>query len=199
MTTTKATKVKARSTGPAVLVPLVPPTQTLLTLDVSSTACGWAYWDRGPGASIYFGVIRPPAKHENTRRIDWIVEEVERIVRSTAPEAIVLEWSDGRQHARLGKVNGLSVLGAAQGAVRQVIRDRFPAIPLHVVGEQTWTGRVPKKSRAAMIARLVPAYTSYAKAGHDRGADAADAIGLGLWAYRQTNVTSPGAPAGGGA
>jgi hypothetical protein len=198
MTTTKARRPRRRRTAtPPSLVPLVDPIQRLLALDVSSTACGWAVFDRKDDRLPFFDVIRPTASWVATRRIDAIVLGLGRVIEAHTPSVVVMEWASGKTHGRLRKATGLSVLGAAQGAVREFLRGVGRTV--YTVTENEWTRSVPKRRRAMVIGGMFPAYAAKFARESDEGFDIADALGIGLWAYSKTNVTSPGAPAGGGA
>lgn len=153
----------------------------ILALDISSKAAGFAF-DR-PGRGPAFGVIRPPATLPPEGRIDVIVDGIADLVRESAPDIAVIEWSGGKQHGKIArKMSGLSVLGASQGAARQKLRDL--GIRVEAVREARWTGSRPKAERAADIRLVYPAYARWAdEFGRDGGLDVADALGILEW-YR---------------
>jgi hypothetical protein len=170
----------------------------LLSLDVSSAAIGCAYFDGD--ALLTFGVIDPEhASDGSVARIDAMVERLRAHVDLNPPGRVVMEWSTGKIHARLAKkrraegkpetIPGQAVLGQAQGSVRQMLRER--ALDPELIGENTWTGREPKNQRAYNLGLKYPKYASFQQSGQDKGYDAADAIGLGLWwLYRAKLVGS---------
>jgi Holliday junction resolvasome RuvABC endonuclease subunit len=152
----------------------------LLSLDPSSTACGWAVF-HGPERLADFGVIRPKASSPALDRVDRIVEAVEALLDEAQPDECVIEISSGKTHGRIAKASGLSVLGNAQGAVRQAIRNRH--LPVEAVSENEWTGGNRKADRARVVGILYPPYARFAASGGDPGFDAADAIGIGAWLF----------------
>jgi hypothetical protein len=155
---------------------------TVLALDVSSSAAGYAL--ALPGGRTDFGVIVPPGDAKAVERIDGIVGAMGRLLARHRPALAVMEWSDGHVHGAIRRrTSGLSVMGAAQGAVRQFLRAE--GIPVETVGESTWTRRIRKVERAARMRVVFPAYGRWADEGADEGADdgmdAADALGILEW------------------
>jgi hypothetical protein len=172
------------------LAAVLPGGGVLLALDVSSSACGFAFNRPGCPEALEFGVILPrPDDAPAPERIDQIVGGVRTVVEAARPARVVMEWSSGKIHGRLRKAASLSVLGAAQGAVRQSLRQAGLAVDL--VAENDWTGSRPKPERARAVRALYPAYDRFAARGDDRGLDAADAIGLlDYWWPRVTMIPS---------
>lgn len=159
-----------------------------LTLDPSSSATGWAIFD-GRGGVKSFGVLRPIRSASPIARIDQMVRKAVHLCMDHKPVLVVLELASGRVHrSHKGGGSGLTMLGAAQGAMRQAVRDL--GFPVEVVSELEWTGRIDKEVRAGRIRMEFPEYRAFAKAGHDNGFDAADAIGLGLWYHRLAQLDS---------
>lgn len=148
----------------------------LLSLDVSSSCTGWALV-RGPAAArpARFGLIRSSA--ESIERIDAMTAGVVELLDQLRPDYVVLEWSSGKVHRRLGRIHGLAVLGQAQGAVRERVRMVWGEPDL--VNESEWTGGRNKENRAKYLIATCPEYSQ--AAADDPGRDAADAVGLGLW------------------
>lgn len=165
------------------------PRGVLLTLDVSATACGWAAF--GPDDTLRaFGVIRPRKAALPTARIDEIVRRVRGLVEAHRPAAVLMEFSDGHCYRKVAEdraMRGLSVLGAAQGAVRQMLREAMGASAVATVGDTVWTLAVPKKERAARVAMEFPDYAAFRRSGQDEGLDAADAIGIGLYHFARAH------------
>jgi Holliday junction resolvasome RuvABC endonuclease subunit len=174
---TRNTKTPEGAEPPNVAVPLGGP---LLCLDVSSIACGWVAF-RPDGTAIDFGVIRPRAKLPSVERTDSIVRGVRDLHGHYLPALALMEWSAGLTHGRIAKARGLAVLGQAQGAVKQALVDLH--CPVATVAENTWTNGVPKYKRANRVAMIVPRYRDFRMGGKDRGDDAADALGIGMWFF----------------
>jgi hypothetical protein len=174
------------------LATVLPGGGVLLALDVSSSACGFAFNRPGCPGAVEFGVILPrPDDAPAPERIDQIVGGVRTVVEAARPARVVMEWSSGKIHGRLRKAASLSVLGAAQGAVRQSLI--AVGLPVDLVSENEWTASRPKPERARSVRALYPAYDRFAARGDDRGLDAADAIGLlDFWWPRVTMIQSEG-------
>jgi Holliday junction resolvasome RuvABC endonuclease subunit len=158
----------------------------ILALDVSSSATGWAVLDGAKPVLEAFDLIRPPARLDSVVRIDAMVARVGVIAEDYAPDAVVMEWSSGKVHGRLGRIPGLAVLGQAQGAVRAALR--AAEWPVKTVSENDWTGGKSKARRSQLIACEFPAYGRWS--GNDPGFDVADAIGIGCWWLRREWVMS---------
>jgi hypothetical protein len=174
-----ARQAKARAKSPD-LPPLVPGQSLLLTLDVSSSAIGWCASTSGDMLDS-FGLITPKrSRAAAAERIDSMLLQLDQEVLSS-PGLVVMEWSDGKIAGRLGRASGLSVLGAAQGAVRQFLLGKGYVV--YLVGENQWTKRVPKPTRAKRIAMWFRAYGEWAAAGVDKGMDVADAIGIAQYVW----------------
>jgi Holliday junction resolvasome RuvABC endonuclease subunit len=157
----------------------------LLSLDVSSTACGWAVGRIESDASptiLDFGVIKPTASWDSTRRTDWMSMKIASLVQKHDVAAVVMEF---QSHCHTGKrVQGLAVLGQAQGAVRAYLAMTHK---VETVTEREWTRRngknQKKEARAEYVKQVVPDYAARAAEDprFDPGLDASDAIGLILW------------------
>jgi Holliday junction resolvasome RuvABC endonuclease subunit len=152
----------------------------ILSLDPSSTACGWAILEGWPATLHSFGVERPRGRKCPVDRMRRITSEIRALVDQCQPDKIVIEWADGKQHGRIkGRSQGLSTLGQAQGWLAATL-ETMDYEPQYVpVGQ--WAGGTKKERRAAAVAREFPDYAAWSAKGRDRGHDAADAIGLGLW------------------
>jgi hypothetical protein len=173
--------------------------ESLLCLDVSSTALGWAHFvlplRNPPGPS--FSAFKAGSSSPALERIAAIVQTARDLIWCASPDVIVMEMTDGRSdvarsRARGGAVAGLAVLGQAQGAVWQMLQEEIdrqwerPRLELVIVHENLWTGGQKPEVRAANIALEVPSYKEYQK--DDSGLDAADAIGMGLWWIGQHRI-----------
>lgn len=147
----------------------------LLALDPSSQATGWAVFDDGRLRRC--GVWRPKSG-SLWARIDATGLAVGTMLDECRPDHVVVEVTSGMTYKRV-RAHSLSALAFAQGAVVQAARGPHHRTPVHPVDEQQWTGRRPKKLRAKMVAATEPVYAAFAP--KDKGLDAADACGVGLW------------------
>jgi hypothetical protein len=132
----------------------------ILSLDPSSTACGWAVLDDGR-TIVDLGVIKPGG-----HRPLW----------SREPDEVLVEVTSGMTY-KARRASSLATLGMAQGAVWCAVKagGREP----HVVLETEWTARKRKEDRARELGIWCDAYRAVQK--RDKGGDIADAVGLGLW------------------
>ena len=148
----------------------------ILSLDVSSTASGYALFNHGKLES--FGLVQPNG--DALARIDFTADAIAKIAQDRQPGLIVMEWSNGLTHGAIGKARGLSVLGAAQGAVRERLR---AMATVRTVDQNLWTNSRPKAERTAIIRLIYPEYARWAgpNGKADSGSDTADAVGLGDW------------------
>jgi Holliday junction resolvasome RuvABC endonuclease subunit len=150
----------------------------LLSLDVSSTAAGWAVLTEGPKPLVDFGLCRATAR-TSLRRMAQIRNGLLDVARAQQPTTIVMEWSSGKIHGRKGRIHGMAVLGQAQGIVWQSLVEA--GWEPHTVSENEWTRGKKKQVRAAAIAAEFAAYRGRWQKVDSSGYDVADAIGLGLW------------------
>ena len=158
---------------------LVPARWPLLALDVSSTATGWTAQHEPLGPRQY-GLIRPPGGWSELRRIDRIVADVAAVVETFRPALAILEWCGGKHYQSVGrKMTNQSVLGAAQGAVRQAIVSA--GMEVVCVKDVTWTRSTRKQDRAGKIRLAHPDYAAWAAENNDGGLDVADSLGLMDW------------------
>ena len=163
--------------------PLAPidPTETLLSLDVSSSAVGWALLNRKEGC-LDFGLIKAPSSWDSVKRMRFHAKKVGDEVMHRADHA-VLEWQSHKSAAG-PRVQGLAVLGQAQGVMyARLCGTRWTDDGIDLVSEREWTKSVPKQKRAFSVRLLCPAYAKRVANGElkDDGLDVADSIGLGLW------------------
>lgn len=174
----------------------VPADRYMLSLDVSSSAAGWALWNPGLLYSLKdFGIVRPPQKKDSWERIDLIIAGLYCVMEKFklnsyygAFPVIVMEWQGPYRAAENRNANGLATLGQAQGSVRQALkRDAFGEIEL--ISERDWTKSggwpVRKEKRAEKVRLLYSDYKRRVETGKlkDNKYDVADAIGLGIYRY----------------
>ena len=164
----------------------------ILAIDPSSTKSGYAILinSRPPAPRlIEAGILRPRKKDAPPlQRITDQVNALSAILREHQPDLVVVEEPSGHvagRIKRLGKgMRGMAVYGAAVGGFwiylniwRDFIKPNQKTYTLISVKENDWTGGVPKGERQRAIAMIFPQYRPHA----DKGADAADAIGLAEW------------------
>lgn len=177
------TKCPRKPKKPIVYPPL-PHGAVVLSLDVSSSVTGWAIGEAGkmlPGNIIDFGLIKPPSGWDSIRRADFMLVKLAAIVHRFQPDEVVMEW---QSHKATGmRVQGLSTLGQAQGAIRSYLATTHRVV---AISERAWTkigGRNAKKeARSEVVKVSVPSYAEKASdPKFDPGLDIADAIGLLLY------------------
>ena len=163
--------------------------QRFITLDVSSSATGWAVgytWESGGLFIADFGVIRPPSGWDYERKMNRFTDELSGKIFDFDVKRMAMEW---QSHMNTGRhVQGLPVLGQAQGAVWQYFRTRHDIVR---VSERTWTkigGRNAKKEvRQLVVKQRCPTYAQCCADDpkFDKGMDASDALGLAFWWFDQ--------------
>lgn len=167
----------------------IPDGVRVASLDVSSTATGWAICCRTTNSFVVerFGVIRPTASWVADRRILTIIERLhsEVLVRQSPPLRVIMEWQSHLRAAGNRSANGLATLGKAQGAVWWSLYNL--GIKVEHVSERDWTKvngwNAKKVDRAKLIRLACPEYREAVErdADLDPGLDIADAIGIAFW------------------
>jgi Holliday junction resolvasome RuvABC endonuclease subunit len=147
----------------------------ILSLDPSSTACGWAVLDLG-GDVLDLGVIKPGGHRPLWSRVGRMCDAIGELMARIEPDEVLVEVTSGMTY-KARRASSLATLGMAQGAVWCAVKagGREP----HVVTEVEWTQRRKKQDRQRELAIWCDAYRGVAK--KDKGGDIADAVGLGLW------------------
>jgi Holliday junction resolvasome RuvABC endonuclease subunit len=180
--------VKAKPKKKSIVLDVLPPGAVVLSLDVSSSACGWAIGRKTEGGVevLDFGVVRPPSGWDFARKIKAMTDAINGLCKDWRYGRVVMEF---QSHKNTGKhVQGLAVLGQAQGAVWQNFQ---PHMAVERISERTWTkinGKNARKDvRCEHVKAVVPAYAERLAANpkFDPGKDAADAVGLLLWRASQ--------------
>lgn len=149
----------------------------ILSLDPSSSITGYAVID---GSKVVdAGTLRPnKTRDDSNQRIRVMVAEVAGLVKEHKPDWIVIEDTSGKAQKRHGGGGaGLSIYGKAIGWFACECEKLMPG-KVKMILENEWTRGVSKKTRQSRVASLVKGYD----AANDKGADTADAIGLGLYA-----------------
>lgn len=172
-------KAKARERRPKAPPPRPEPPACLLALDPSSTAVGWAVFDRGKLLAV--GVERASSEDVD-RRIAKLIARTAAMAIGWVPSVVVMEVVSG-MHRRSNRSNAhrqsTATCGFAQGAIYGVLLAKN--FDVKRIKENTWTGGKPKAKRAELVKLTQPVYAEWARKDGDRGLDGADSVGLGLW------------------
>jgi Holliday junction resolvasome RuvABC endonuclease subunit len=147
----------------------------ILSLDPSSTACGWAVLD-DDRTIVDLGVIKPGGHRPLWSRVGRMCDAVGELMARIEPDEVLVEVTSGMTY-KARRASSLATLGMAQGAVWCAVKagGREP----HVVTEVEWTQRRKKQDRQRELGIWCDAYRAVQK--RDKGGDIADAVGLGLW------------------
>ncbi|MDR3582539.1 MAG: hypothetical protein P4L67_04670 [Candidatus Pacebacteria bacterium] len=181
--TTKTPKPKK----PPVVYPPLPIGAVLLALDVSSSATGIAVGEiEASGVKIHsFGVARPPSSWSFDRKVGFMADEIDRLIAFHKVSHVVFEWQDHRSGSM--RVQGLAVLGQAQGALWNHLKD-FKVDRVPVREATKLRGRnVKKQTRCEWVKTQVTEYAAKvaAQPNWDKGSDASDALFLLLFRAKQ--------------
>lgn len=144
----------------------------VLALDPSSTAVGWARISGGKLVSA--GVIRAPEGWDVFRRTDALADKVAELAKGFWITRVVMEYATGMHHRATAV--GVAACCHAQGAIRQRLRSLSHSVEM--VAENDWTRGLGKKEERVKAMRSAEPWLAKLK---DKGGDAADAAGLGLW------------------
>jgi Holliday junction resolvasome RuvABC endonuclease subunit len=155
----------------------------LLSLDPSSTICGYAIFNDRVLAEM--GRITPDKRGESALgRVRSIRRQLLDLLLEQYPEAIVVEGMIERQYTRKDYATALPLCGWAMGVIYGTCLTYAGNLPVDkprcnvaVVGNQQWTRGKPKKERQTVTAFQFPSYDP----SQDSGGDIADAIEIGLW------------------
>lgn len=155
---------------------------SIIALDPSSTAIGYAVLRRIDGGIIDAGLITPDKKTDLPLvRIRAMLEELTLLICEAEPQAAVIEVTSGKVGKRhKGKGAGLAVYGMAVGAVWQLCCN-VEFLEVAPVLENDWTDGAGKSKRLSLLSATEPKY----KRERDPGGDVGDAIGLGRWWLRR--------------
>lgn len=154
---------------------------TLLCIDPSSTLCGYALFKAGVLTEC--GLLKPQRTRDDANdRIKSMVAEATCVALQDSVDLIIIEDTSGKVGARHGGHGaGLAIHGKAVGWMIGSLRAHYP---VECVLENEWTRGIKKVYRQAVIAVMFPKLYDPKK---DKGGDAADAIGLGMyWLARIT-------------
>jgi hypothetical protein len=158
---------------------------TILSLDPSSTVCGYAVLRRDKRLMMH-GLITPACRSDGSYdRVMGMADDLGSLLDEVRPGVVLVEWTKGkvgRRHGGLGA--GLAVYGCGVGGLaREAYRwcRGHAGSELVPVLENDWTRGQSKEARTLAVAGLYPQY----RPGDDPGGDAADAIGLAVWWLRE--------------
>ena len=158
----------------------------LLAVDPSSTATGYAVFERGD--VIKYGVLKSPKK-DYWDRIVVTAERMLHVASTTQADVIVVEVSSlGVAQKLAGRGRGLAHYGEAVGAICGWLVAW--GYDIHRVPSSEWTrsyrcpGNTRKQASKKERQELMAIEHKYKPEG-DSGADAADAIALGAWWLRE--------------
>ena len=156
----------------------------ILAIDPSSTLTGYAVIS-DHGTVVDGGVFRPVRRDDLANvRIATMVLDASNLVMELKPDVIVIEDTSGKVGARHGgRGAGLAIHGKSVGWFIAAMERLMPG-KVHPVCENVWTRRCSKDMRQRRVMDAVPNYS----AKKDRGADCADAIGLGLWWFAEQKL-----------
>jgi hypothetical protein len=154
--------------------------KTILGLDPSSTACGYAV--NSGGVVIDGGVIWPQRKSAASwERICSMRRDLRSLFEQYRPRTVLIEWTKGKVNINRhhGHGAGLAVYGCGVGAIAVEcdIYCRDNNAHLYVINENDWTRGVSKKERQLAIDSKYEQY----EIRSDPGGDASDAIGIIDW------------------
>ncbi len=172
------------------------PNDPLLVLDPSSTALGWAWFHRGELVSC--GTVRATSA-DFGRRMAMLWDKLRPVLAMGPHDArIVIEWHYGREMAWVRKQKeGRSIkttvtLCHGQGALYGMLCGEGRTV--ETITDREWTkGKGAKEKRAEKIRQAYPDFGRIW--GEDKGLDATDAVGLGLWwlgRAREADIESRG-------
>lgn len=154
----------------------------LIALDPSSTRTGYAAFIDGKLAEA--GYLKPHRTRDSSeKRIEAMCNALRELFIGMVVDGVhvVVEVPSDRQGtgSRAGATGRLAIYGVAVGELRRTAKCSVFVSQVHSVTEREWTRGRSKARRQAGIAALFPNYRRIM--AKDRGADVADAIGLGLW------------------
>ncbi len=153
----------------------------LLAIDPSSTCTGYAVMSDCM-TILDAGLLKPDKTRDPAIiRIVAMNRSLGRVLREYRPDQIVIETPNAHTAGRIaGRVMGNAIYGFAAGVMFHtcVISNKNT----EPVDAQLWTRGVPKLKRQQNVCVAFPKRYSPET---DRGGDIADAIGLGVWWFRQ--------------
>jgi len=156
----------------------------LVSIDPGSTVCGYAIFrfDQHRAEFKEVGLLKAKATLNPYKRIEILLGDIETLLKSVKPHAVVIETTTGKVGGKRHKGGGagLSIYGVAVGAIWiSVLRLGYET---NLIKENEWTGKIPKDERIENIALLVGDWILKG----DPGGDAADAVGLGRYYLSKT-------------
>jgi hypothetical protein len=150
---------------------------TLLAIDPSMTACGWALLR--DGAIQNASVVCPDRTESLVIRATVLLNNLDLLLSDIDPDAVVIEIPSGHvgRKRHLGGGAGLTTYGFAVGWICHGLADLCERRRLFHITETEWTRGRSKESRLVDLGLIWPPYRKL----KDAGGDAGDAACLGLW------------------
>jgi hypothetical protein len=165
--------------------------RTILSLDPSSTATGWALLDLA-GRIVQGGIIKSDKlRNEPQFRIKSMAEEFRQLLNEFGPGIVIIEITSGKVglNRHKGSGSGLSIYGMAVGYLwavtdcwlRQLPAEQQGQTQIVPIRENLWCRGISKADRIAAVACEFPEYNP----ADDPGGDLADAVSLGQWYLKE--------------
>jgi len=153
----------------------------ILAIDPSSTAIGYAYYERD--RISLSGVVKP--KGEGKEKLFSVSQISREIIEDFFPVAtsIAIEIPSVHTHGRIAKAQGQAIYGVAVGIVIARAMICFSHKEIYLFNPD-WKNRQPK----AYFARAAKIYKPSYDASQDKGFDEADAICLAVHAERTIKI-----------
>lgn len=155
----------------------------IIAFDPSSSVCGYAIIETIGMKVIEAGMLKPARRTDPANdRIRAMVRDAAELIAEQDPELIVIEDTSGKVARRHGTGGGagLAIYGKAIGWLASTC-DRIRPGKVRMVLENEWTGGVSKARRFLHVQAAAPGMNFES----DKGGDARDAVGVGLYVARQ--------------
>ena len=157
----------------------------VLAIDASSHAVGWAYFCQGNLEACGVVTERSGNLVERLYRLSFgLVADISNHIAIHKDRindtALICETASGLRRAEKTSPRTTAVLGFAQGFIAGRLCLGYGFGPLVLLPDNTWTKGKNKQKRQAIMIASEPVYAAFAP--RDKGADAADAVGLGRYA-----------------
>ena len=154
----------------------------LIAFDPSSSVIGYAIIETIGVKVVEAGLLKPDKTTDDANtRIRAMIRDAQELIAEQDPDAIVIEDTSGKVARRHGAGGGagLAVYGKAVGWLACAC-ERIRPGKVTLILENEWTGGVSKARRALNVRSVAPLIDL----SSDKGGDAADAIGVGIYFVR---------------
>lgn len=154
----------------------------IVSFDPSSTICGYAVIETIGMKVLEAGLLKPDRVADPANdRIRAMVRDAAALVAEQDPSLIVIEDTTGKVARRHGGSGaGLAIYGKAIGWLASTC-ERIRPGQVRLVLENEWTGGAPKSRRFLHIQAMAIGLDF----SGDKGGDARDAVGVGLYIARK--------------